>query len=255
MPTLTPGHRRASGERPAHLPTLKRVGHKGADAIERGNTPASFEAALRAGVDMIEFDVLRRDGGEIVLAHDPGEAASREPTTLDDGLDHLARTDYAAVELDVDLKHPGLECEVVEGLYRRGLDARSLVSSTFPESLARVGELAPGLPRGFSTPRARRDYLRSPLAAPPAYAYMAALRSWLPRRAEAMVRAGRCEAVMAHFLLVTPRLVQAVHGAGGRLFAWTVDDAARIRRLEALGVDGVISNDPRLFPRRATEPV
>jgi glycerophosphoryl diester phosphodiesterase len=28
---------------------------------------------------------------------------------------------------------------------------------------------------------------------------------------------------------------------------WTVDDAARIRSLEAMGVDGVITNDPRLF--------
>ena len=28
---------------------------------------------------------------------------------------------------------------------------------------------------------------------------------------------------------------------------WTVDDARRIRALEALGVTGVITNDPRLF--------
>ena len=28
---------------------------------------------------------------------------------------------------------------------------------------------------------------------------------------------------------------------------WTVDDADRIKRLEAMGVDGVITNDPRLF--------
>ena len=28
---------------------------------------------------------------------------------------------------------------------------------------------------------------------------------------------------------------------------WTIDDAAEIRRLEAMGVDAVITNDPRLF--------
>ena len=35
------------------------IGHKGADAIAQGNTLESFEAAVEAGVDMIELDVLR----------------------------------------------------------------------------------------------------------------------------------------------------------------------------------------------------
>ena len=52
---------------------------------------------------------------------------------------------------------------------------------------------------------------------------------------------------MAHWRLVTPRARRAVRGAGGELYVWTVDDAARIARLEALGVTGVITNDPRLF--------
>jgi glycerophosphoryl diester phosphodiesterase len=38
-----------------------------------------------------------------------------------------------------------------------------------------------------------------------------------------------------------------VHEAGGEIYVWTVDDAAQIARLEGLGVDGVITNDPRLF--------
>ena len=64
---------------------------------------------------------------------------------------------------------------------------------------------------------------------------------------DADVRAGRCDALMAHWRLVSPRLVRALGEAGGDLYVWTVDDAARIRRLEALGVTGVITNDPRLF--------
>ena len=36
-----------------------RIGHKGADAITPGNTLESFAAAIEAGVDAIEFDVLR----------------------------------------------------------------------------------------------------------------------------------------------------------------------------------------------------
>jgi glycerophosphoryl diester phosphodiesterase len=52
---------------------------------------------------------------------------------------------------------------------------------------------------------------------------------------------------MAHWRLVSPALVQAVARAGGELYVWTVDDAARIRTLEAMGVTGVITNDPRIF--------
>ena len=59
--------------------------------------------------------------------------------------------------------------------------------------------------------------------------------------------AGRCDALMAHWRLVTPRLVRAVREAGGELYVWTVDEAPRIGRLERLGVTGVITNDPRLF--------
>jgi glycerophosphoryl diester phosphodiesterase len=38
-----------------------------------------------------------------------------------------------------------------------------------------------------------------------------------------------------------------VRAAGGELYAWTVDDEPTIRAMEAMGVTGVITNDPRLF--------
>jgi glycerophosphoryl diester phosphodiesterase len=46
---------------------------------------------------------------------------------------------------------------------------------------------------------------------------------------------------------VTPELISAVHGRGGRVYAWTVNSRKRIERMRALGVDGVITDDPRLF--------
>ena len=64
------------------MPALKRIGHKGADLIAPGNTRESFDAALAAGVDMIEFDVLpeRREGsGRLILAHDYRDASRRDP--------------------------------------------------------------------------------------------------------------------------------------------------------------------------------
>jgi glycerophosphoryl diester phosphodiesterase len=230
------------------MPGVIRVGHKGADHVAPGNTQASFEAALEHGVDMIEFDVLRARDGRLVLAHDYADSERRECLTLDEGLDLFAGEAYAGVELDVDLKLPGYEREVIDGLGRRGLLERSLVSTMYTESLDRLGELEPGLRRGWSVPHVRRDYLKAPFYIRlPVLALAAWMRLRMPSQAAARIRAGGCEALMSHRILVTRRLVRAVQGAGGQLYVWTVDEAARIRALEALGVDGVITNDPRLF--------
>ena len=235
--------------RASHLPPLKRVGHKGADHVAPGNTLESFERALEMGVDMIEFDVLPLPDGRLVLAHDFEDARSRRPLTLAEGLDHFAGDAYADVELVVDMKLPGCEREVAEGLAERGLTDRAIASSMYLRSLDRLGELAPALPRGWSVPRVRRDYTRSALA-PLAYAYARVMRRRLPREAGRLLAARRVQAVMAHWLLVSAQLVGAVHANGGHVYVWTVDDAARIARLEGLGVDGVITNDPRLFGGR-----
>jgi glycerophosphoryl diester phosphodiesterase len=225
---------------------VKRVGHKGADLVAPGNTVASFEAALEHHVDMIEFDVLRLRDGRLVLSHDFEDASRREPLTLDEGLDHFASAAYADIELDVDLKLQGYEREVVEGLVARGLAERTLISSHYIESLDEVGRLAPQIRRGISVPRVRRDYTKTPLALP-AYAVARAWRAVLPRRVQTLLRAGRIQAVMAHWLLVGRRLVDVVHAEGGEVYVWTVDDARRIERLRELGVHAVITNDPRLF--------
>ena len=227
---------------------LRRVGHKGADLIAPGNTLASFDAALACGVDMIEFDVLPERGSQrLILAHDYRAAARGAPPTLEEGLAHFAGDAYEDVDLDVDLKLPGYEERVVEALRSFGLIDRSLVSSQYRESLARVRSLEPRLRLGWSVPRARRDYTGSPLTALPARVALVAYRWALPRRAAAAIRAGAIDAVMAHWRLVGPRLAAAVRRAGGDLYVWTVDDAEAIRRFGDLGVTGVITNDPRLF--------
>jgi glycerophosphoryl diester phosphodiesterase len=81
----------------------------------------------------------------------------------------------------------------------------------------------------------------------PALAALQVARVVLPRRAGEAIRSGRCDALMAQWRFITPALVDAVRSAGGELYAWTVDELPRLRALEALGVTGVISNDPRLF--------
>jgi glycerophosphoryl diester phosphodiesterase len=228
----------------------RRVGHKGADHIAPGNTAASFDAALEAGVDMIEFDVLpeRPDGtGALILAHDFRDAASRTPLTLEEGLAHFCSDAYTNIELDVDLKLAGYEERVINALREHDLDSRALISTMESFSLRAVRAIAPELRLGWSVPKARRNYLDSVMTRVPALLALEYGRRVLPARASREIRAGRIDAVMSHWALVTERLVEAVANAGGELYVWTVDDPARIRLLERLGVTGVISNDPRLF--------
>jgi glycerophosphoryl diester phosphodiesterase len=230
---------------------LRRVGHKGADLIAPGNTRASFDAALAAGVDMIEFDVLparwpAEGDTPLVLAHDH-EHLDADAMSLEEGLSHLASDAFGGVELDVDLKLPGYEARVVEALRAHGLVGRTLVSSQYMRSLVKIRSLEPRLRLGWSVPRVRRDYTKSWLWLLPALSALALMRRRLPGLAGDHLGAGRVDAVMAHQRLATPALLRAVHAAGGELYVWTIDDAKEIRRLEAMGVDAVITNDPRLF--------
>ena len=227
---------------------MRRVGHKGADLIAPGNTTQSFDAALEAGVDMIEFDVLREEhGDELILAHDYVDAAERSPHTLEQGLAHLASEPFTGVELDVDLKFPGYELRVLEALRDAGVLDRALISSQHRSSLELLRAADPRVRLGWSVPKLTRDPFRSRATRLPAFVALQGFRFVLPWRAARAIRARRCEALMVHWRLVTPRLVRRVRGAGGEVYVWTVDELPRMRALNALGVTGVITNDPRLF--------
>jgi len=227
---------------------MRRVGHKGADLIAPGNTTQSFDAALEAGVDMIEFDVLREEhGDELILAHDYVDAAERSPHTLEQGLAHLASEPFTGVELDVDLKFPGYELRVLEALRDAGVLDRALISSQHRSSLELLRAADPRVRLGWSVPKLTRDPFRSRATRLPAFVALQGFRFVLPWRAARAIRARRCEALMVHWRLVTPRLVRRVRRAGGEVYVWTVDELPRMRALNALGVTGVITNDPRLF--------
>ena len=232
--------------------SLRRVGHKGADHIAPGNTFGSFAAALDQGVDMIEFDVLseREDGtGELLLAHDWHDVTKRRPHTLQEGLAHFAEAAYDGVELLVDLKTRGYEERVVAALQERGLEDRVLISTTEDSSLQLLRRRHPQIAISWTLPRLHRNPLQNPFTAVPAVAVLAYVRQALPGVAANRIRRGEIDALTVHWRLASPRLADAIRRAGGELYAWTVDDPARIDRLELMGVTGVISNDPRLFSR------
>jgi glycerophosphoryl diester phosphodiesterase len=233
----------------------RRVGHKGAAHIEPGNTLASFDAALEHDVDMIELDVLseqRGGGGRLLVAHDYEDMRSRAPLELESAFAHLAGPRFRDIEFDVDIKLPGYELRVVELLRSFGLVERTIVSGMFPNGLDVVRRDEPRLRVGWSVPRVRRDYTTDMLTAIPALAMLTGYRAMLPRRARRALREGRFDAIMAHWRVATPALLRAVRDGGGQLYVWTVDDARMIERLTDMGVDGIITNDPRLFSRSGT---
>jgi glycerophosphoryl diester phosphodiesterase len=245
-----------TGERPGRS-ALRLVGHKGADLIAPGNTVASFEAAVEAGVDTIEFDVLWTEDGHprlpegertpLVVAHDWHDAARRQPLTLAEGLDAFLREPLDRIEIDLDLKLPGREKEVVAALRERDLLGRAMVSTMELSSLAKIAKLEPGLRRGWTYPKVTRDWASKRWARGPMLAALVAMRRRLPAIAARALPQMGVDSMWVYHPIVTRRLAAVSEAAGIELIAWTVDDLARMRRLVAAGVTGICSNDPRLF--------
>ena len=108
---------------------LRLVGHKGADLIAPGNTLESFAAAVEAGVDTIELDVLWlpdshlpvEERAPLVVAHDWADAERRTPLALTEALDAFLAPPLDRVEIDLDIKLPGREEEIVAALRERDL--------------------------------------------------------------------------------------------------------------------------------------
>jgi glycerophosphoryl diester phosphodiesterase len=258
---------------------LRRVGHKGADAIVPGNTIESFRAAAEAGADTIELDVLRPrsdfsatgdwrtaapgpiavgpDGGTpepLLCAHDWGDAARRRPHTLEEALDAFTEPPLDRLELDCDLKVAGREDEVVSALRERGLVDRAMTSTMELGSVRALRELAPELRVGWTYPRVTRSWDRKWWARPAVLAAGARMRRRLPGLASRRLPELGVRAMWAYHPLVSASLAGACRSAGVELIAWTVDDLERMRALRDLGVDGICTNDPRLFAELEATP-
>jgi septal ring-binding cell division protein DamX len=91
---------------------------------------------------------------------------------------------------------------------------------------------------------------------------IAAIRRRFPGELQQRAEELGIDAVWAYHQIVTPKLVEAAAEAGVELIAWTVDEADRMRELIDMGVNGICTNDPRLFaeveapaaPKKEAEP-
>jgi glycerophosphoryl diester phosphodiesterase len=225
----------------------RRIGHKGADAIVAGNTPESFDAAVEHGVDMVELDVLRDREGRLIVAHDYDDALARRPMDLTEALDLFLESPLDEVDFDCDLKLPGREAELVGVIEGRGLLERAMVSTQEIESLLKLRQLEPGLRLGWTYPKTKRDWTQYGWAQPALRAGLATLRRRYPGILAKKGPELGVNAVWVYHQVITPRAVEVAHEIGVEIIAWTPDEAQRIRELIDMGVDGICTNDPRLF--------
>jgi glycerophosphoryl diester phosphodiesterase len=223
-----------------------RIAHRGASTLAPENTLPAIEAATRLGADLVEVDVHRLIDGALVLRHDPpprlvlAELQAREPgvPTLAAALDLLAAT-TAGVHLD--LKGEGFAPGVARAVRAAGMLERSLASSFLPRALRALGEEEPSLPLGWSYPG---DRLGIAAALGPALpALLRVLRLALPAKVVRGTGSAGARIAVLHRDVVSAAVVTRCREAGLGVLAWTVNDAAEMRRLAALDVDGVISDD------------
>jgi glycerophosphoryl diester phosphodiesterase len=212
------------------------IGHRGAPVLAPENTHASFEAAIEAGADAVELDVVPG----LVVAHSAYEVP-RDAISLDDALELLAAANVGVL---VDVKSPEIDQDVVAAVRRHKLVERALVSSPSSRVLRRVATLEPKLACSISYPNDR--YRISRLAWPRAVTAgsAAAARGAMPARVPLLLATAGARTLTLHHALVSRAVVRAAHARGARLLAWTVNDPARMAALAGVGVDGIVTDDP-----------
>jgi glycerophosphoryl diester phosphodiesterase len=197
---------------------------------------------------MIEFDVLTRPGNQqLIVAHDERAATTGTPPTLEQALAYLSSPVFAYVKLLMDLKNSGHELPAVQLLEHFSLRERTLITANDLASLDRIRHVWPDAKLGWSVPKVRKDYTDNPVLKLPALAALMGYKNVLPRLARKNIDSGRYNVIVCHWRVLTKRLVRTINQAGGEVYVWTVNDIEGIRKVSAMGVAGIITDDPRLF--------
>jgi glycerophosphoryl diester phosphodiesterase len=224
------------------------IGHRGYPAAARENTPESFEAALEAGCDGVEFDVRMTRDEVLVVHHDEivegpsgpisiegstwaDLAAMRFPSSQGTYRVHTLAETLEALSgrclLNVELKPPGRGRQttaaerLITALELLRPHESVLVSSFDLDVLAALRRRDAGALLGF---------LFSEIAA--------------FNHLEESEIAETLQAIHPRHDLVDRKMMRRAEEAGLMVSAWTADDPAEASRLVKLGVTAVITNRP-----------
>jgi glycerophosphoryl diester phosphodiesterase len=244
-----------------------RIGHRGAAALVAENTIRSFRKAVELGVDLVELDVFELRGRELVVAHSDdlrevshgahdGSVRERslaslrelcpELPTLEEALAFFAE-EARDTGVHLDLKVRGREGDVVDLLDRLGLRERSLVS-TFDFRSARVlARASAGVLTGITIPRSAFGITETGRGALVARTGLAVLRRLMPVLARPALAFSHGHVLVLHHAVVGAAAVRRAHARGAPVVAWTVDDPRDLARVDAAGVDAIVTNDPTMF--------
>jgi glycerophosphoryl diester phosphodiesterase len=221
------------------------IGHRGVRGSLPENTLAAFRRAFDASLDGIEFDVQQTRDGVLVLYHDFALPDGREVAALSyaELLEHkpdLARLDeflalcrtYPGTLVNLEIKSrgvltKGLERRIAQAVQSSGLGDRLVVSSFNPLSLLKLRLYAPHVRTALLFTPELPPLLRTGGLAP-----------WL-----------HVDALHPHFSQVDAKLMAKARARGLMVNVWTVNDPQEVARLAALGVDGIIADDPDSLKR------
>jgi glycerophosphoryl diester phosphodiesterase len=217
---------------------VERIAHRGAKREFPENTLAAFSRAFERGAGAIELDVHATRDGVVVVHHDEtvrprgGGSPEIERTgwselrrlTIDGAtlptLDEVLADVPAGGTVYVEIKGRGIEVLVAEVIASSATTCA--VHSFDHETVARMREIAPAIPRGILLDAAPTDLAR-------------------------MIGAVGARDVWPEWTLIDRAMVGLVHSLGGRVIAWTVNDRDAAQRLVDMGVDGLCSDDVRLL--------
>ena len=223
-----------------NLERPKLIAHRGISRERPENTLPAFLRALELGADGIELDVHCTKDRVVIVHHDdipralaPSKALagkridaltwdelqgfSVEGTALIPTLAEVLAALRGRLDVFVELKGHGIEGPVLDVIHQSPAPARCAVHSFDHEAIRRCRSVAAGLRGGILFETAPVDVVA-------AMRYADARDVW-PRED-----------------LIDVALVDAVHGAGGRVLAWTVDVPERAKALAAIGVDALCTN-------------